>query len=72
LGKLHSKLGYLLPTRDLDGLGPYLDPLEPVSPYHIEAAAKKAGISPEDIDAQVTALSAYFGWDIRAGAKSCS
>jgi hypothetical protein len=72
LGKLHSKLVHLLPTRDLDGVGPSLDPLEPVSPDHIEAAAKKAGISPENIDAQVKALSVYFGWDIRAGAKSCS
>jgi hypothetical protein len=72
LGKLHSKFARLLPTRDRDGVGPYLDPLEPVSPDHIEAAAKKAGIPPEDIDAQVVALSAYFGWDIRAGAKSCT
>jgi hypothetical protein len=50
--------------------GPYLDPLEPVSPDHIEAAAKKAGISPGDIAAQVAELSTYFGWDITVGAKA--
>ena len=70
LGKLHSKFGRLLPTRDLDGVEPYLDPLEPVSLEHIEAAAKEAGIPSKDIDTQVAALSAYFGWDIRVGAKT--
>jgi HEAT repeat protein len=70
LGKLHSEFGRLLPTQDLDGVGPYLDPLEPVSQDHIEAAAKKAGISPGDIAAQVAELSTYFGWDITVGAKT--
>uniref|UniRef100_UPI0031FD462A wHTH domain-containing protein n=1 Tax=Sphaerothrix gracilis TaxID=3151835 RepID=UPI0031FD462A len=70
LGKLHSKFGCILPTQDLDGVWPYLDPLEPVSPDHIEAAAQKAGIPSEEIDAQVAALSAYFSWDITVGAKA--
>ncbi|MEM1280454.1 MAG: HEAT repeat domain-containing protein [Cyanobacteria bacterium P01_H01_bin.152] len=70
LGKLHSEFGRILPTRDLDGIGPYLDPLEPVSQDHIGAAAKKVGISPEDIDTQVATLSAYFGWDITVGARA--
>jgi HEAT repeat protein len=72
LGKLHSEFGRLLPTRDLDGFMPYLDPLEPVSQEHIEKAAKKAGIPPEEIDAQVAALSAYFGWDITVGASAAN
>lgn len=70
LGKLHSEFGRVLPTRDLDGVGPYLDPLEPVSQDHIESTAKKVGIRSEDIDAQVAALSDYFGWDITVGAKA--
>ena len=36
---------------------------------HIEKAAAKAGIRPDDIDAQVASLSAHFGWDITVGAK---
>ena len=70
LCNLHSEFGRILPTQDLDDVGPYLDPLEPVSKDHIEAAAKRAGISLEDIDAQVAALAAYFGWDITVGAKA--
>jgi hypothetical protein len=44
-------------------LGPYLDPLEPIPREHIERAAERAGIRPEDIDATVAALSAHLGWD---------
>ncbi|TVP67958.1 MAG: HEAT repeat domain-containing protein, partial [Leptolyngbya sp. LCM1.Bin17] len=69
LGKLHSEFGRMLPTRDLDGVGPYLDPLEPILRDHIEKAAQKAGIPAEDIDAQVAALSAHCGWDITVGAR---
>jgi len=50
-------------------VGPYLDPREPVPRDHIERAAKKAGIRPDDIDAQVASLSAHLGWDITRGAK---
>ena len=70
LGKFHSEFGRILPTSNLNGYMPYLDPLEPVSPDHIEAAAQRADIPPEDIDTQVAALSTYFGWDIRVGAKA--
>ena len=69
LGKMHSEFGRILPTRDLDGVAPYLDPLEPIPRDHIEKAAKECGILPEDIDAQVASLSAHFGWDITRGAK---
>ena len=69
LGKMHSTFGHILPTRDLDGTGPYLDPLEPIPHNHIEQAAAKSGIRPEDIDATVAALSAHFGWDLTVGAK---
>ncbi|MEM8714837.1 MAG: hypothetical protein AAGE92_03530 [Cyanobacteria bacterium P01_G01_bin.4] len=72
MGKLHSEFGRLLPTLDLDGIRPYLDPLEPVSPDHIEAAAQEAGILSEAIDIQVAALSAHCGWDIRVGAKTAA
>jgi hypothetical protein len=46
LGKMHSEFGSILPTRDLDGMGPYLDPLEPIAHEHIKNAAVKAGIRP--------------------------
>jgi hypothetical protein len=69
LGTMHSPFGRILPTRRLDGRGPYLDPLRPISREQIEQAAKKAGIRPDDIDAQVTSLSAHLGWDVTRGAK---
>ena len=70
LGKMHSEFGRILPTQDLDGIGPYLDPLEPIPRDHIEEAAKEAGIRDEDIDTQVAALSAHFGWDITMGTRT--
>lgn len=70
LAKMHSEFGRILPTRDLDGAAPYLDPLEPIPREHIERAAAKAGIRPEDIDAQLASLSAHFGWDVMSGAKT--
>ncbi|MEM8643138.1 MAG: HEAT repeat domain-containing protein [Cyanobacteria bacterium P01_G01_bin.54] len=69
LGQIHSLFGCILPTLYLDGFEPYLDPLEPVPRDHIEKAAAKAGIPPEDIDAQVASLSAHCGWDITIGAR---
>jgi hypothetical protein len=69
IDKSHSRFSRILLTRDLDGIGPYLDPLEPVTRAHIEKAAKKAGVVPSDIDAQVASLSTHLGWDITVGAK---
>jgi hypothetical protein len=59
----------MLPTRDLDGLSPYLDPLQPISRDHIEKAAKNTTTRPADVDNQVASLSAHLGWDITRGAK---
>ena len=53
----------------LDGLRPYLDPLQPISRDRIEQAARKTDIRPDDIDAQVASLSAHLGWDVTRGAK---
>jgi len=69
VGKMHSEFGRILPTRDLDGVGPYLDPLEPIPRQHFEKAAAKAGIRPHDINAQVASLSAHLGWDVTLGVK---
>ena len=69
LGAMHSQFGRILPTRDLDGRGPYLDPLQPISRDHIQKAAKKTNIRPDDIDSQVASLSAHLGWDVTRGAK---
>ena len=69
LGQMHSAFGRILPTRDLDGIGPYLDPLEPIPREHIEKAAENSGIRPGDIAAHVASLSAHLGWDVTRGAK---
>ena len=69
LGKMHSEFGRILPTRDLDGVWSYLDPLKPIPRDHIERAAEEAGIRPDDIDAQVASLSAHLGWDVTRGAE---
>ena len=69
LGKMHSEFGRILPTKDVDGVAPYLDPLKPIPRDHIEGAAEKAGIRPDDIDAQVASLSAHLGWDVTRGAE---
>jgi hypothetical protein len=69
LGGMHSDFGRILPTRDLDGVGPYLDWLQPISRNHIERAAQRARIRPDDIDAHVRSLSDHLGWDITRGAK---
>jgi hypothetical protein len=69
LGNMHSEFGRILPTQDFDGIGPYLDPLEPIPRQHVEKAAAKVDIRPDEIDAQVAALSAYLGWDVTVGAK---
>jgi len=69
LGRSHSEFGSILLTKHLDGRYPLLDPLQPIPRTHIEQAAAKAGIPPEDIDAQVASLSAHLGWDITTGAK---
>ena len=49
--------------------GGHLDPLQPISRGHIQQAAKKTDIRPDDIDAQVASLSAHLGWDVTRGAK---
>jgi hypothetical protein len=63
----YSKFGRLVFTRDVDGLGPYLDPTEPISREHIERAAEKAGVPPDQIDETVRSLSGHMGWDITKG-----
>jgi len=69
LGTMHSQFGRILPTRYLNGREPYLDPLQPTSRGHIQQAAKKTYIRPDDIDARVASLSAHLGWDVTRGAK---
>jgi hypothetical protein len=69
LGKMHSEFGRILPRRSFIGWATSFDPLEPIPREHIERAAARAGIRPEDIDATVAALSAHLGWDLTRGAK---
>ena len=69
LGAMHSELGRILMTRDLNGRFPYLDPIKPIPRKHLVKAAKKAGIPYNHMDDQVASLSAYLGWDVLAGAN---
>ncbi len=69
-GELHSRFGHILFTRDIDRLGPYLDPRKPISRKHIEGAAKEARIAPEQIDPTVCSLSEHLGWDITKGSMA--
>jgi hypothetical protein len=69
LGAMHSELGRILMTRDLDGVFPYLDPIKPIPRMHLEKAAEKAGIPYNHMDDQVASLSVYLGWDVLAGAN---
>ncbi len=68
LGKMHSEFGRIVFTKDLDGLGPYLDPTKPISNDRIGGAAKKAHVPPDKIDETVRSLSKHLGWDITKGA----
>ena len=66
---MHSESGRILPTEDIDGRGPYLDPHQPIPREHIEKAAKRAGIAPSDLDATLADLSRHLGWDVTRGAR---
>jgi hypothetical protein len=70
LGRMHSEFGRILTTQDVDGMIPYLDPLEPISREHTERAAERADIAPDEVDAEVASLSDHLGWDFTRGAKS--
>lgn len=69
LGEMHSRFGRVVITKDLDGRGPYLDPLRPIPREHFEKAATKAGIAVADLEAQIASLNQHLGWDIRVGAR---
>jgi hypothetical protein len=69
LGEMHSEFGRILPTRDVDGAGPYIDPLQPISREHILRAAQETGIRADDINAHLASLSAHLGWDVTHGAS---
>jgi hypothetical protein len=67
LAQGYSTFGGIVFTRNLNNSRPYLNPSQPISREHIEAAAAKAGIVPADIDEAVRGLSAHMGWDITQG-----
>lgn len=67
LGRMHSEFGRILPTRDLDGMRPYLDPRQPIPREHIEDAARKAGIAEGELEATLADLNRHLGWDVTRG-----
>jgi hypothetical protein len=69
LGGMHSRFGRIVGTEDLDGIGPFLDHLQPLSREQIQKAAERAGISAGDLEAQIASLNQHLGWDIRVGAR---
>jgi len=66
----HSEFGLIVFTRDFDGVGPYLDPTEPLSPSQIEQAAEIVEVPTEKIDVVVHSLSTHLGWDILKGSAA--
>lgn len=54
-------------SRDADGIGPYLDPREPVSDEHLAKVAEQAGLSEEQVAQMVDEMNETLGWDIREG-----
>ncbi|NQV22896.1 MAG: hypothetical protein HQ518_00890 [Rhodopirellula sp.] len=54
-------------SQDADGIGPYLDPREPVSDEHLAKVARVADLSDEQREAMVEQMNAALGWDIRIG-----
>jgi hypothetical protein len=73
LAGMHSKFGRLLLAslvRPLGGVCSYSDALASIPREHIARAAERAGIKPDQIDAQVASLSEFLGWDITRGAKA--
>ena len=63
--------GQILFTKDLDGIGPYLDPQQAVPREHVENAAKIVGLKQEDLEKTLRALSEHLGWDITKGSGQC-
>lgn len=72
LGKEHSCFGEVVFTQNLDGVSPYLDPRQPIPRDHLEKAAEKANVPPEQLDETVQSLSAHLGWDITVGSQPLS
>lgn len=72
LGKEHSRFGEIVFTRDLNGVGPYLDPRHPLPREHIEKAAERAGVKPEELEKTLRSLSAQLGWDVTVGSEQLS
>jgi hypothetical protein len=66
---MHSEMGRVIPSANLDGFEPFFDPLNPISVSHIEAAARKCRVEPEAIGDTITSLSSYCGWDVMRGLK---
>ncbi|MCP4542911.1 MAG: NACHT domain-containing protein [Chloroflexi bacterium] len=67
VGSEHSAFGQRLFSLVLETYGPYRDPTEPIPRDHIQQAARRAGISPDQIDETVRSLSEHMGWDITQG-----
>jgi energy-coupling factor transporter ATP-binding protein EcfA2 len=65
----HSWFGKILFTRDLDGVSPYLNSVNPISREHIESAAERAKVPAKKIDDVVRSLSIHMGWDILKGSR---
>ena len=66
---LHSKFGRRLFSRDLDGVGPYLDPYAAVKESHIEACARSLRLSPAQTTESIADLNRFVGWDVRKGLR---
>ncbi len=67
LGERHSEFGQIVFLEDRDVPYFYLNPTKAIPRDHIERAAEKADVPPEEIEETVRSLSEHMGWDITKG-----
>jgi hypothetical protein len=58
---MYSEFGRIVATKDCDGTGPYLDPLQPLSAEQIRKGAEEAGIAAGELEAQIASLNQHLG-----------
>jgi hypothetical protein len=63
------EFGHRLYTRDLDGMGPYLDTHAPLPRQHIKKCAARVALPANRLEATLAELSELLGWDVTVGAR---
>lgn len=61
--------GIVLLSKDLDGIAPFLDPLEPIPDDHVQNASRRLEMSVEAVRDHLSGLAPELGWDPLLGAR---